>query len=107
MTEVLEGNGYLFKEDNLVAPVRYRLRWSTDDWGRTAAEGELWVRSNSRMGKGEKRFIMHTEAGFSVPVEVTASRAKGWLPFRRVARAEMAREMGQSVQQGEGVHELG
>jgi hypothetical protein len=107
MSEVLEGNGYLFEENHLVAPVRYRLRWSTDEWGRTAAEGELWVRSKGRMGKGEKRFIMHTEAGFSVPVEVTASRAKGWLPFRRVARTEVPGAMTQSGGGREAAHEVG
>jgi len=94
MTDLLEGNGYLFQEDRLMAPVRYRIRWSTDGWGRTVVEGEVWPRWGVRkLGQG-RRFMMHTESGFSVPLEVTAYRSKGWMPFRRLQREEAVHEVG-------------
>lgn len=91
----LEGGGYLFQNSRLVAPVRYRLRWTVDELGRSEAEGELWVRSRSRVaGEASRRFVMHTESGFSLPLEVRSPARNGWLPFRRVPRGEVDDDLG-------------
>ncbi len=85
MTDCLAGNGYLLQANRLVTPVRYRLRWATGETGRSAAEGELRGRPGAwRPGAGPARFLMHTDAGFSVPLELTAPSRGPWLPFRRI-----------------------
>ncbi|HKJ70913.1 MAG TPA: hypothetical protein VKA55_04105 [Gammaproteobacteria bacterium] len=97
MVEGLEGNGFLFDGGQLVAPVRYRLNWSTDDAGRSRAEGELRLRCRGPAeGIGGGPYMLYTGAGFSVPLEVTAAGDEGWLAFRRTVRRkeEMGDELG-------------
>lgn len=91
MTDCLEGGGYLFQANRLVTPVHYRLRWSMDDDGRSSAEGELWARSGAwRLQEGAGRFLMHTQSGLSVPLEITTPCRGQWLPFRRIHWEEVA-----------------
>lgn len=95
MAEHLEGTGFLLRDDRLVTPVRYRLRWSTDDAGRSRAEGELW--SRRRLAEhGPGPFVLLAGAGFSVPLEVVSPARDGWVACRRVAcdREELRHGMG-------------
>lgn len=97
MTNRLEGRGFLFREDQLVAPVRFRLEWGLDPAGRSRTEGELWLRPGQRLADfGPGPFRLHTGSGFSVPVEVTGAGEDGWLAFRRLPRQSrgMDRELG-------------
>lgn len=94
MTDMLEGYGYLFQEDRLVARVRYRLRWATDDWGQSQVEGELCPGCKGGLVGHANRYVMHTESGFSVPLEVEQPHGKDWMPFHRVGRKEAGHEMG-------------
>jgi len=94
MSGRLEGSGYLFRGDVLVAPVRYRLRWATDQAGRAAAEGELMVRARCRLEPGGTPYVLHTGAGFSLPLEMPASPSQGWRPFRRLTRESSHHGMG-------------
>jgi hypothetical protein len=95
MPNHFEGNGFLFREDRLIAPVRYRLQWGLDDTGHSRTEGELWMRPGNRLTDyGDGPFRLHTGAGFSVPVEVTQPTGDGWLAFRRIARQQRSAEDG-------------
>lgn len=84
MARTLEGKGYLFQGDQLVAPVRYRLRSERDAWGNSEAHGEL--RGTSRIEDAGDSFVMHTEDGFSLSLELTGEAAGKWQPFRRLSR---------------------
>lgn len=94
MAETFEGKGYLFKDGQLVAPVRYRLHSNRDPWGQSEAHGELWLVSRQRPGEPGDSFVMHTEDGFSLPLELTGSPSGQKLPFRRLPRREMADGLG-------------
>jgi hypothetical protein len=94
MTQTMEGNGYLFHADRLIARVRYQLRWGQDEAGRSRVEGELRLPAGRSPAGGETRFLMHTEAGFSLPVTADLSRATDWIPFRRVAPEEGFGDLG-------------
>jgi hypothetical protein len=95
MPETLEGNGYLFHGDRLVTAVRYRLRATGDEWGRSVVEGEIRPRGHGRLNGHADRYILQAEAGFSVPLELlNGSGTTGWQPFRRAIRKEPFREVG-------------
>ena len=85
MVEGLEGNGFLFRADRLVGPVRYRLRWSIDRDGRRRTEGELWLRAGARLQGDSGPYLLETGAGFTVPLEVADAAGEGWVAFRRAA----------------------
>ena len=87
MINQLEGRGFLFRENRLVAPVRFRLQWGLDRAGHSRTEGELWLRPGQRLADfGPGPFRLHTGSGFSLPVEVTQAADDGWLAFRRLPR---------------------
>ena len=88
MAEDWEGNGYLFDDGHLVTTVRYRLRRSVDEWARTVVEGELQPRGRRILANGV-RYMLVTQAGFSLPLEVSPeSTSTGWCGFRRIRRGE-------------------
>ncbi|MEF8793687.1 hypothetical protein [Thiohalorhabdus sp.] len=94
MAETFEGKGYLFQDGRLVAPVRYRLRSERDAWGHSAANGELWVASQRWTGNPGDSYVMHTEDGFSLPLELTRKPIGQWQPFRRLSHREVADGLG-------------
>lgn len=84
MANQIEGHGFLFRENELVAPVRFRLEWGLDQAGHSHTEGELWVRPGKRLADyGRGPFRLHTGSGFSLAVEVTDA-GEDWLAFRRL-----------------------
>jgi hypothetical protein len=95
MADILEGRGYLFREDTLITPVRYRLRCIAGD-GQAAGppEGELWRGSGGRLEIAPGPYMLHTEDGFSVPLEITAGAGSEGLPFRRIPNAERDTALG-------------
>jgi len=94
MAETFEGKGYLFQGGQLVTPVRYRLRSERDAWGHSEAGGELWVASRQCAGSPGESFVMYTEDGFSLPLELTGNPKGQWLPFRRLSHREVADGIG-------------
>lgn len=94
MSNLIEGKGYLFHGSRLVSPVRYRLRWNRDGWGRGTAEGEVLMLS-SRPGEPDAdRLVLHTEDGLSLPLELAGNPDGGWWAFRRLPREEVAHGLG-------------
>ena len=94
MTQTMAGNGYLFQAGRLIARVRYQIHLSRDETGRSRVEGELRLPAGRASGAGEGRFLMHTEAGFSLPVTADLSRATDWIPFRRIDHEEGPGDLG-------------
>lgn len=94
MSGLIEGQGFLCRERRLVAAVRYRLRWQEDPWGHSSAEGELLLPTSVEIDATAAGFVLHAEAGFSVPITLHGERRRGWLPFHRTRREEAHRAMG-------------
>ncbi len=87
MAAYLEGRGYLYQGDRLVAPVRYRLYWpDTNALGPSIVGGELRPLAGVGHKVPEGRFLLHTEAGMSLPVAVIGSHGEHWRPFHRLPR---------------------
>ena len=95
MFKTLEGNGFLFRDECLVTAVCYRLYATDSRWGKAVVEGEIRARGHGQLGGCEDLYMLHTEAGFSLAVELLpGSEPTGWQPFRRVARQEAVRGVG-------------
>lgn len=94
MSNLIEGKGYLFHGSRLLSPVRYRLRWTRDGWGRGSAEGELLMLSSQPGELDADSLVLHTEDGFSVPLEQAGRPDAGWRAFRRLPREEVAHDLG-------------
>ena len=81
----LRGSGYLLRGAEFVSPVDFRLRAGEIHDGGPAAEGELVPKRRRGVGRRGERFVLQTNAGYSLPVEITEPLAGGRIGFRRVA----------------------
>ncbi|HKJ88126.1 MAG TPA: hypothetical protein VKA48_06425 [Gammaproteobacteria bacterium] len=85
MPEQLEGLGHLFAGQRPLGPVRYRLCWSAPDpSGRRGMEGTLLPAIAGGKGIPCGRFLLRTEAGFSLTLEVLEGSSGEGFRFRRV-----------------------
>jgi hypothetical protein len=86
----MTGSGYLLRGSEFVSPVDFHLRTGADPDGIPAAEGEMTPKRGKGVGRKGDTFTLHTQAGYSLTVEITGRLAGGRLGFRRVPTPRMA-----------------